>query len=72
MVLRRAIFVKEPDVKLLILLVLGVGIVGSLWYFRDDLLPARDQPVATQLEPSVEEPPVPSGPAHPIVPAEPT
>jgi len=72
MVLRRAIFVKNPDVKLLILLVLGVGIVGSLWYFRDDLLPARDQPVAIQLEPSVEEPPVPSGPAHPIVPAEPT
>ncbi|NQV86944.1 MAG: hypothetical protein HQ492_07705, partial [Woeseiaceae bacterium] len=61
---------NDPDVKLLLLLALGIGIAGSLWYFRDDLLPPGDEPVAIELEPAVEEPLVPSGPAHLIEPTE--
>jgi len=58
--------VNDPDVRLLVAIAFGVLIAGSLWYFRDDLLPAADDPVAAQIEPPVEELAVPSGPAHPV------
>jgi len=62
--------VNDPDVKLLVAIAFGILIAGSLWYFRDDLLPAADEPVAVQIEAPVEEPAAPSGPAHPVPVAE--
>jgi len=63
--------VNDPDVKLLVAIAAGVLIAGSLWYFRDDLLPAADEPAAVQIETPVEEPETPSGPAHPVPVVEP-
>ena len=58
---------KDPDVKLLVAIAFGILVVGSLWYFRDDLFPT--EPVIVQVEaPVVEEPEVPSGPIHPVAP----
>jgi Protein of unknown function (DUF3014) len=58
--------VNDPDVRLLVLVAVGVLIAGSLWYFRDDLFPADEEPVAVQVEPAAETPVEPSGSAHPI------
>lgn len=57
---------NDPDVKLLILVAVGVLIAGSLWYFRDDLFPADEEPVAVRVAPAEEVPVEPSGPGHPI------
>lgn len=38
---------NDPDVKLLILIVLIAGLAGALWFFRDDVFPPVDEPVAT-------------------------
>ncbi|MDH5242242.1 MAG: DUF3014 domain-containing protein [Gammaproteobacteria bacterium] len=62
---------NDPDVKLLVAIAFGILVVGSLWYFRDDLLPAADEPAAVQVEAPVEEPETPSGPAHPVPVVEP-
>jgi hypothetical protein len=63
--------VNDPDVKLLVAIAAGVLIAGSLWYFRDDLLPAVEEPAAVKINPPVEEPAAPSGPAHPVPVVEP-
>jgi hypothetical protein len=60
--------VNDPDVRLLIILVLLAGLAGALWYFRDDLLPASDDPAAIEIAPAAEETPASTGPAHPITP----
>jgi hypothetical protein len=56
----------DPDVKLLLLLVLGAALAGSLWYFRDDILPASEQTTTIQPDPIATEPPAQTGPIHPI------
>lgn len=61
---------NDPDVRLLVVIAFGVLIAGALWYFRDDLLPAADEPVAVQTEPAEEAPEAASGPAHPVAPPE--
>lgn len=62
---------KDPDVRLLSLLAVGVLIAGSIWYFYDDLFPAEPAAVV-EIQPPVVEPEVSSGPAHPVVPVEPS
>ena len=61
---------KDPDIKLLIFLLLLAGIVGALWYFRDHLLPP-DEPAVIDAEPADVGEPVKSGPMHPLAPLEP-
>ena len=56
----------DPDVKLLLLLVLGAALAGSLWYFRDHILPANEQTTTIQPDPIATEPPAQTGPIHPI------
>jgi len=60
--------VDDPDVKLLVFVVLVAGLAGAAWFFRDDILPQVDEPLVMQPEPVVEEGPVQSGPVHPIAP----
>jgi len=64
--------VKGPDTKLLLLIVLAAGLVGALWYFRNDILPPADEPVVMQPEPTVKEVPAQSGPIHPLTPPRPS
>ncbi len=56
----------DPDVKLLLLLVLGAALAGSLWYFRDHILPANEQTITIQPDPIATEPPAQTSPIHPI------
>ena len=56
----------DPDVKLLVLIVLIIGLAGAVWFFRDDLLPLVDEPAVVEPEVVVEEKPTQSGPVHPI------
>ena len=58
----------DPDVKLLVSIVLLAGLAGAVWFFRDDLLPLVDQPVVMEPEVVVEEEPTQSGPVHLIAP----
>jgi hypothetical protein len=62
--------VKDPDVKLLIILVRVAGIVAALWYYRDDLLPG-DEPAAVQTEPADAGETVRRDPIHPLAPIDP-
>lgn len=64
--------VDDPDVRLLLIITLIVGIALAGWYFRDHLLPPPAEPESPQAvsAPAAEEP-VATGPAHPIVPPEP-
>ena len=62
----------DPDVKLLILIVLGAALGGAAWYFKDDIFPGADDPVILQTEPAVEETPAQTGPIHPIMSSDPT
>jgi hypothetical protein len=62
--------VKDPDVRLLIILVLIAGVVTALWNYRDDLLPG-DEPATAQTEPADAGEPVRRGPDHPLAPIEP-
>jgi len=61
----------DPDVRLLVLIVLAAGLAGAFWYFRDDILPQADEPVVVQPEPVVAEVPAQSGPRHPLGPSQP-
>ncbi len=63
---------KDPDAKLLVLIVLAAGLAGALWYFRSDIFPQAGEPVILQPEPVVEEVPAQSGPVHPLVPSRPS
>ena len=59
-------FVNDPDVKLLVLVLLVAGLAGAFWYFRDDLLPQVVEPVVMQPESAVADVPAQSHPIHPI------
>ncbi len=58
----------DPDVKLLVFIVLLAGLAGAVWFFRDDLLPLVEEPVVMEPDVVVEEEPTRSGPVHPIAP----
>ena len=54
----------DPDLKLLIgiLVVIGLGVAG--WYFRDDIFPPEPEPVAEA--PAMAEPAADTGPGYPM------
>mgnify|MGYP001811692810 CR=1 FL=1 len=58
----------DPDVKLLVGILLVVALAVAGWYFRDELLPQPEQPVVAPSLPAVAEPVEDSGPRHPILP----
>jgi len=60
----------DPDVKLLIALVIVAVAAGATWYFRDDIWPSVDQPVAMSPEPAGVDVVEKQTPRHPIVPPE--
>lgn len=57
---------KDPDIRLLIILVIIIGVAGALWYFRDELLPGGDEPADVELAAPADLAPAGSGPAHPL------
>jgi hypothetical protein len=62
--------VNDPDVKLLLFILLGAGLAGALWFYKDDLLQPAEAPIVVQPDPIAEEAPVQSGPAFPITPTD--
>jgi hypothetical protein len=62
--------VNDPDVKLLLLILLGAGLAGALWFYKDDIFQPAEAPVVILPDPIAEEPTVRSGPAYPITPAD--
>ena len=61
-------FVNDPDVKLLILIILGAGLAGAIWYYWDDIRPPADEPAIMQSAPVDTEQRGPREPIHPISP----
>ncbi len=61
--------VNDPDVKLLLFILLIAALAGTFWYFQDDIL-LPDEPVAVPSDVVAEERRTKSGPAHPIAPIE--
>ena len=61
----------DPDLKLLVAILLVLIVAGAGWYFRDELFPKQDEPVVTLPQ----EAPAPASaedvPKHPIAPYEP-
>jgi len=64
--------VNDPDVKLLVVLLLVAGVAGGLWYFKDDLLPANDESPLLAPEPAPEDRTGRDGPSHPLAPLQST
>jgi hypothetical protein len=63
--------VNDPDVKLLLLILLGAGLAGALWFYKDDVFQPDEAPVVVLPDLTIaEEPPVRSGPAFPITPTD--
>ena len=60
----------DPDLKLFIALVIIAVAAGAAWYFRAEIWPPPDQPVATPPEPAGVEASAERGPRHPITPLE--
>ncbi len=59
---------NDPDVKLLVFIVLTVGLIGAFMFFWDDIRPPADTPVVMQHEPVVDEQAANGEPVHPIEP----
>ncbi len=60
----------DPDVKLLVLMVLVIGLAGALWYYRDDIFSQAGEPAAALPPPADEQAPVPGKPRHPVAAAQ--
>lgn len=58
----------DPDVKLLIALVIVAVAAGAAWYFRDEIWPPVDQPVAMSPQPADVAAVEKRTPRHPIAP----
>ncbi len=61
----------DPDLKLLLVLLLVAAAVGAGWYFRDEILPKPDESIVTPAEPMADSEGVAEGPRHPVAPYEP-
>jgi len=60
--------VNDPDVRLLIIIVLIAGLGAAAWYFWDDIQPRIDEMSTEQSGLVVEERPEPREPIHPMQP----
>jgi len=58
--------VNDPDLKLLVVLILVVILAVAAWFFRDDIFAPAEEPVVALPQAPVVETPQPTGPAHPI------
>jgi len=58
--------VNDPDVKLLLVLLLIAGVAGGFWYYHKAISPRTDTPATLPLESSAVEAPLRSGPMHPL------
>ena len=59
---------NDPDVRLLIIIVLTAGLGAAAWYFWDDIRPQIDEMSTEQSGLIVEERPEPREPIHPMQP----
>ena len=59
---------NDPDVRLLIIIVLTAGLGAAVWYFWDDIQPRIDEMSTEQSGLIVEERPEPREPIHPMQP----
>lgn len=59
---------NDPDVKALVLIVLAASLAIAVWFFRADIFPAADAPVAVQHQPVIEDPAARNQPLYPVVP----
>lgn len=59
---------EDPDLRLMLVILLVLVLAGAGWYFRDELLPGPEEPTATLPQPEPAETSVDSGPRHPVVP----
>lgn len=57
---------NDPDLKLLVVLLLVVGLAVAAWVFRDDIFAPAAEPVAVAPQPASEETPQRKEPIHPI------
>ncbi len=62
---------NDPDFRLLLAIVVVTAIAAAGWYFRDELLPQPQEPVATAPEAGAIEVKEDAGPRHPISPPDP-
>jgi len=62
--------VDDPDLKLLVLIVLAAGLAGVFWYYRDDIFPLAEEPAV--VPPVVEAAPTQTNPMHPLAPSRPS
>lgn len=58
------------EIKWLAAILLVVAVMGAGWYFRDEVLPQREQPVVTPPESEIIGASDEDGPRHPVTPAE--
>ena len=61
--------VDDPDVKLLVLIVLATGLAGAFWYYRNDIFPLTEEPIVLPPSPVAEEAPAQKAPMHPLAPS---
>ena len=59
---------NDPDVKLLLFIVLVVGLTGAFWYLRDDIPPPAVKPVVAPTEVLPETSPSSDAPTYPLAP----
>jgi hypothetical protein len=60
--------VNDPDVKLLVFIVLTASLIGAFMFFWDDIRPPADESLVMQHEPVVDEKAATGEPVHPIEP----
>ena len=60
----------DPDLKLLLVILLVLIAAGAGWYFRDELLPRQDEPVVTLSEETSGAATVEGVPKYPVAPYE--
>lgn len=58
----------DPDLKILLVILLVLIAAGAGWYFRDELLPEQDDAVVTLPEGTSTEATVDDGPKYPVAP----
>lgn len=61
---------RDPDLKLVLAVLVVVAVLGAGWYFRGELLPQPEQPVVTPPEAAIDEVVVDDGPKYPVTPPE--